>query len=99
MAVTLATFVVQYPEFAATDSALATAKLAEAEQRTDARVFGDDYDAAVYLLTAHLISIAPFGQQARLESNKAETTYLVERKRLSRERAGGPHVIRRATCP
>lgn len=91
----LATFRVQYPEFAAVGDALVEAKLADALSRTDATGFGDDADAAQGLLAAHLLGIAPGGQTARQEGNdKARTSYLEERQRLARARFGGPRLAR-----
>ena len=92
MAWTPTTFKARWEEFSATADALITAVLAEAALECDARVYGDSYDHAVGLLTAHKLSISPGGQQARLEAKGGDgtTTYLAELNRLSRRRAGGP---------
>src|SRR5437660_717192 len=84
----LATFRASFPEFVGTSDATVTAKLAEAAVCVDARL--PLADNRVGYLAAHLISISPFGQQARLSSDKGETTYMVEYTRLNRVVAGGP---------
>ena len=94
MAMSRATFRVEYPEFVAVSDALVDAKLAAALARTDTTAFGDDADAAQGLLAAHLLAIAPFGQTARQEGNdKAKSSYLEEWQRLARARFGGPRLM------
>lgn len=91
-----ATFKARYPEFAPTPDALVTATLADATARIDSRLLSTaNFNAAVGLLTAHLLSISPFGQQARLEGEKEPSggtgsTYNSELKRLLRLAGGGP---------
>lgn len=93
MAMSRATFRVEYPEFVATSDALVDAKLAAALTRTDTTAFGDDADAAQGLLAAHLLATAPFGQTSRQEGDdKSNSTYLDEWKRLARARFGGPRL-------
>lgn len=88
------TFRTVYAEFAGTPDAVVAAKLAEATARCDARVFGaNNLDAAIGLLASHLLSIAPFGQQARREDAGKPTTYLVEWERLAKARASGPWAV------
>lgn len=89
----LTTFRASFPEFAATPDETVEAKLAEADRRVDARVFGDKADDAVGYLTAHLLATSPFGQHARLEDKSEETIYLQEWRRLARSCAGGPWTI------
>jgi len=94
VAVTLSSFRTEYPEFAPTADALVSAKIAAATRRCSATVFGDSYDDAVMLLTAHLLSSAPGGQQGRLEKgDEGDTTYLAEWKRLAQQRGGGAWAI------
>lgn len=90
MAWTASTFKSRWPEFAPTADAQVDAVLVAAARRCDARVFGDDTDEAVGFYAAHLLATSPQGQQARLESDKADTTYRAEWLRLARQRAGGP---------
>ena len=93
MAWTPTSFKTRWTDFAPTSDALVQSALDEAARRTDERVFGTRYDDAVGLLAAHNLSISPFGQQARLETDKGETTYMTALKLLRRERAGGPWAI------
>jgi hypothetical protein len=88
-----ASFKARWAEFASTPDATVEAALAEAGRRCSAAVFGDRHDDAVGLRAAHLLSVSPFGQQARLESDKAETVYMAEWRQLARECAGGPWAI------
>ena len=83
------TFKIRWAEFAPTPDAVVQAALDEATRRTDERVFGDRYDDAIGLRAAHNLSLSPFGQQARLESDKGTDTYQAERDTLIQERAGG----------
>lgn len=71
----LATFRAEYPEFATASDTLVEAKLARAEVQVDAAMYGDRYEQAHGLLTAHLICIAPGGQFARLVADNLKTTY------------------------
>lgn len=92
--VTAATLKARWPTFGPTADAVVTAAIAEAERRTDARVFGDRFDDAVALRAAHNLSIDPGGQNARLtaaamDHSMNRTTYGLELKSLMRERAGG----------
>ena len=91
---TATTFKARYGDFASVPSATVTAALAEADSETDARVFGDTYEQAVGLLAAHKLCTSALGERARVDGAKpGETTYLLERNRLDRKKAGGPFVI------
>ncbi len=90
MAWDAASFKVRWPEFIPTADAVVTATLADAVLRVDDRLFGDSTDAAVGLLTAHLLAISPFGQQNRMVSDDGDTTYNREFKRMSKNATGGP---------
>ncbi len=93
MAWTATTFKAIYTEFANTPDATVTDALASAVAKNDLRVLGDSYDQAVALYAAHLLSIAPGGQQARLQKNSLETTYSAQWKDLARSCAGGGWTI------
>lgn len=94
MAWTVSSFRARWTEFASAPSdAVVTSALAEAAAECDERIFGASYDHAVGLLAAHKISVGPGGQQARLDSDEAETTYSREWTKLARKRAGGPFTI------
>jgi hypothetical protein len=95
---TAATFKARWAEFTPTPDATVTAVLAEAATYCDERLFGDRYDQAVGLYAAHLLSIAPFGQQARADGKGppgTDTTYLQQWTRLARAVAGGPWTMGR----
>ena len=99
---TPATFVAAYPEFAPTLAAdtsgsrtVVQTALANAASQCDARLFPDNLDQMVGLMAAHILSIGPYGQQARQSTGDKKkpdesTTYLTEWKRLAAQRAGGP---------
>jgi hypothetical protein len=72
MAVTFDTFVASFPEFRPATPALVDAQIAKAVAQIDASVWGAKADLGVELLTAHLLAISPFGQQARLVSKDGE---------------------------
>lgn len=68
-------FISRYPSFVRVESATIGLKLAEAEVQVHAGTWGDQVDEGIGLLVAHKLSIDPTGQNARLESDMAETTY------------------------
>jgi Protein of unknown function (DUF4054) len=72
-------FFARYPEFVArgfgSNAALVGAVLAEAAVQLSRPVWGPLYDAGHGLLTAHLLAISPFGQQARMAAKDGVTTY------------------------
>jgi hypothetical protein len=80
----LSAFRVLHPEFAAVQDDTIEAKLAAAELRTDAEVFGDLTDEAHGWLTAHLLAASPAGREALLKGGKeaGATRYSAERDRL-----------------
>jgi hypothetical protein len=80
---TLASFLVSFPEFSATDAPLLTAKLAEAEAQIDPLVWGSRSTAGHGYLTAHLLAMSPFGNAAKLVDKKS-TTYETHYLRLVR---------------
>lgn len=88
--VTLSSFRVGYPEFEFADDSLINVKIVEAQNALDERVFGIRYDEAVSLMTAHKLAMAPGGMNARLVSDKGETTYNVQLQQIIRGSAGGP---------
>ena len=84
MAWTADSFRVAKPEFAEAADALVNGALADAAAYCNATVFADAYDQAIGLYAAHRLAISPFGQMARLESEKGESTYYVQWRRLAR---------------
>jgi|SRR5579859_3168472 len=96
MAWTPTTFVARWPEFAPTLAAnpsIVQSALDEAARRCDVRVFATRMDDAVGLMAAHLLAISPYGEQSRLDTDKAETTYNIEWKRLAKMAAGGAWAV------
>lgn len=72
---TAAEFLVRYPEFVRIPTTLIDARIADAAERVDAATWDTEYAHGVCLWAAHLLSISPSGQNARLASDKADTTY------------------------
>lgn len=89
MAVTVARFVNDFPEFRDTDEAQITAKLTQAARRINVPVWGTAADDGVMFLAAHLLSISPAGEGARIQTEKREDVYLLEWNRMKREVAYG----------
>lgn len=92
MALALATFRTRFPEFAPAADALVEACLAEALTQTPSDVWGDKADAAQGLLTGHLLALSPFGRNAKLSSEKGESTYGKRRAAMQRALALGCRV-------
>lgn len=90
MAVTRASYLEAYPEFANCATSLVDAKLASAELRTG-ELWGDLRDDAVMLLASHLISLDPRAEgsaRAPLQAGSAHygsSLYLRELERLRAE--------------
>jgi hypothetical protein len=78
-------FLAQYPEFAKSSSTLVDAMLAAAASRMSASYWGSYYDQGHGLLTAALLAKAPNGMTARLQSDKATSTYQIEYEKLREE--------------
>jgi len=85
MTVTVAYFKQNYTEFKNTPNSLCASKLAAATRRVAPSVWGDRTDDGVMLLTAHLLSIAPAGEQARLKNDNRGDMYEKEWKQMKRE--------------
>ncbi len=71
----LATFRLEFTEFKTIPDGQIQAALDRAEEAVDPVTFGASYDLAHGLRAAHLLAVAPMGQNARLQSDKADTTY------------------------
>lgn len=81
---TAATFKAIFPEFSGCPDALVTARIAMAEQRTPAGVWGVHEDQGVLWLTAHMLALLPGSKDMRLGEPAGETMYGRERKFLER---------------
>jgi hypothetical protein len=84
-------FAARFPEFKQVKRETVEAKIAEAILQVAEAVYGAKTDLAVGYLAAHLLSIAPTGQQARLVPKNAKanredalTTYEREYRRIQR---------------
>jgi len=76
MAVDLASFLRRFPEFeSAKSSGMVEEAILEAGRNVDSGVFGDKTDDGIRWMTAHLLAIGPFGQNARMVSKDGSTTY------------------------
>ena len=84
MSLTAAIFKQEYPEFKRTSDDLIKRKLAAATLRVASAVWGAKTDSGVLLLTAHLLSLSPQGENARLEPGQT-TMYKEEFDRIRRE--------------
>lgn len=82
MAVTVTTFLRDYPEFSQASPDLIRRKISMALNFVNASVFGDSIDDAVKLRAAHLLSMSPPAEEAKLEVGV--TWYMQEFVRLSR---------------
>ena len=90
MAVTLPRFRNTFSEFRDTEDSEIEAKLALAALEVNADVWGTRADAGVLYMAAHLVSLAPAGQNAKLKpENAAKTVYLMHFKRMQRAVAYG----------
>ncbi len=99
MTVSIATFKAHFPEFAdarAPDDLIA-AKLDEADNQTNSETWGDLLDQGILYLAAHLLATSPFGQQARLASSDATSTYGNRYDRLAKSSQVG--LLRTTSCP
>ena len=75
MALTAASFLISYPEFANIPETMINARIADAAHKVNAEYWGDELDHGQALWTAHLLITSPAGQSARLSSDKAESIY------------------------
>ena len=87
MALTLADFREEYPEFDRASDALVQKLLDRAEERTPPDIWGELEDQGHGLLAAHLLTLRPEAKEMRLESGKS--TYQEERELLARTVASG----------
>jgi hypothetical protein len=67
-----------FPEFTATNTQrpeLVEETLTYAAQHVSAVRWGARYERGVYLKLAHMLSLSPYGESARLTKKTAETVY------------------------
>lgn len=92
MAVTAASFLVRFPQFAAAGNTLIEIEIGFARLLVNATAWGEHADDAVGLLTAHRIAKNPAGQFARLVNKDGSTNYLDEYERLEKRLLVGDRV-------
>ncbi len=85
-------FLTAFPEFRSADNELIDAHLSRAALSIG-EAFGTHADEAHGLLTAHMLALSPFGQNARLVSDKGESTYGTQYRTLSEQCASGIRVF------
>ena len=73
MAVTRATFIVQFPEFTGTDVPQVEAVLAAAELEIDRTVWGVKGDQGQMYLAAHKLNLSAYGNDAQLKVAISDT--------------------------
>lgn len=97
MTVTRASFLAEYPEFDGADVAIVDAKIAAAQLRTPARIWGDLEDEGVSLLTAHMLAMSPYARELKLLNDAGETIYGKRRAELERTVSSGFRVTSSGT--
>lgn len=93
MALSRAAFLVTFPEFENTATALIDAKLAEALAQMHAPTWGALLDSGQANLTAALLQNTQKGLNSRLQSDRAQSTYRAEYERIRALLRNGPHLI------
>lgn len=82
---TAAEFKALFPEFDGASNTLVESRIAWAEARTPADVWGADYrDQGIAFLTAHFLALLPQAKALRKGETPGATMYLTERQRLAR---------------
>lgn len=89
MAVTVAAFVVQFPEFRNASTDLLQAHLDAAELEIDREVWETKGDQGQMYLAAHKLALSPFGNNAKLVPAGGITTYEIHYDRLVRQVSSG----------
>jgi hypothetical protein len=85
MAVSVSRFKQAYPDFENTSNSLVSQKLTAALGRINTEVWGDQADQGQMALAAHLLSISPQGEQARLKMENRGTMYGKEWRQMIKE--------------
>lgn len=94
MALSRAAFLVTFPEFENTATALIDAKLAEALAQMHAGTWGALLEQGQANLTAALLQNTQKGLNSRLQSDRAQSTYRAEYERLRALTRRGPQLVR-----
>ncbi len=86
MAVSVESFKQTFSEFRSTENEEIEAKLRIARLQVASGIWGDKTDAGVLYLTAHLVALAPAGQNAKLKPvNAAQTVYKITFDQMKRQ--------------
>lgn len=96
MAVTVEEFIAQFPEFDECPADFIQPFLDDAEECIDRTIWGETKgDIGQKYLAAHMIALSPFGQQARLvtDKNPKTTTYGQHYNAIKMKVASGCRVI------
>jgi hypothetical protein len=87
MALTPAIFIRDRPEFRSAGTQMVASMMVDAAKRVSAAEYGDSYDQALALMTAHLLWDSPFGASMRRDGGAdAASPYLTELANLRLER-------------
>ena len=91
-------FLTRFPEFSKTDTTLVASALSDAAIVIDGAVWGQLAGQGHGYLTAHMLALSPFGQQARLvldgkKGAAPATTYYSHYDRLMRLVGSGYRVL------
>lgn len=84
MTVTIQRFLLAFPEFSDTRRSLINQKMIAASERIAADTWGELADQGQMYLMAHLLSVSPEGEQARLKKENRGTVYGIEYENLRR---------------
>jgi hypothetical protein len=84
MPVSIHKFLLNHPEFSATSAPLVERKLAAADRRVNAAVWGSLVDDGIMLMAAHLLAIAPEGEKSRMVKDDQKDVYLTEYRAMAR---------------
>jgi Protein of unknown function (DUF4054) len=93
----LDTFLTSFPEFANTPKGLLAAKLAESLLQIDPNIWGVKADTGQGYLAAHLITLSPMGQNARMivaskNGTQPTTTYMGHYRVMQQQVSSGYRV-------
>jgi hypothetical protein len=86
---TVAVFVVQFPEFGSVDEDQLQLHLDAAELEIDRDVWLEKGDQGQAYLAAHKLALSPFGNNARLVAEDGSTTYSIHYEKLQRQVSSG----------
>lgn len=93
MSVTVLQFKNEFPEFLETEEAVVQSRLSMANRQINANVWGSKATDGVKMLTAHLLSLSPLGEQARLKKENRGTIYGDQYEAMKRQVTHGLRVI------